>query len=491
MDIKQLLAMQTERGAKISGVSERNKTTISEVISKCRKALEEQSERYRDLKAEEKKSMIRQIIIDFVMNEKPLVDGYISGDNIPDTIKLTDKLIEAITDYDFLTEAMNDDNVNEIRANGRYIKVEKSGKIVDLTDAYGNVMYFHDPEQQEVIMKKMLGDVRCTPASAIVDASTIEGYRMEAIHSSALGADPEEPNADKYNAFVLRKFKDDRPELDSVVKWGSMSDDMAKLLEVFAEGDVTLFTVGPTSSGKTTLLQSFVNSRRGQRTIIIQNPSEINARQKDETGRVVNDVLHLEAKDIIDPTPNDPTPENLMDATLRLSPKCISFGEWRKNTEFAYGMKLILAGHPVTATYHSDSVVKAFRRFLTAYVAATGESAELAAQSIADAVDIIMVQKFMNDGTRKVTEIAEIVGVDPVEKTKPIINTLYKFIPEEPIHDADGALVSIPGKHRRVGKLSEELQERFAMSGIKRSRYEFATKEPDSNHEETYTGEWK
>jgi type II secretion system protein E len=489
MDIKQLLQMQTERGAKISGVSERNKTTIQEVISKCRKVLEERSDRYRDLSVDEKKSIIKQIIIDFVMSEKPLVDGYISGDNVPDTIKLTDKLVEAITNYDFLTEAMNDDSVNEIRANGKYIKIEKNGKIMDLQDENGNMLYFHDPEQQEIIMKKMLGDVRCTPAHAICEATTIEGYRMQAIHSSALGVDPKDPYGERYSAFVLRKFKDERPELKDIVKFKTMSDDMARALKIFARGYTTVLTVGPTSSGKTTTNTAFVNAIEDMRVIFIQNPSEIDGRQRDEMGRVTNDVLHLEAHEVTDPKPCDPTAVNLMDASLRLSPRYIVFGEWRTNQEFEYGMKLLLAGHPVNATYHSESVIKAFRRFLTAYTASSGESPELAAQTLADNIDIIVVQRFMNDGSRKVLEIAEITGVDPEQKTKPIVNSLYKFIPGDPTYDEKGKLVSINGTHKRVGCISKALEERFALAGLKKSDYSFLTQDLKLDKEQTYVGE--
>lgn len=490
MNIEQLLALQTERGAKISGVSERNKTTLPEIISRCRKNLEEKSERYRELKVEEKRSMIKQLIIDFVMNEKPLVDGYISGDNIPDTIKLADKLIEAITNYDFLTEAMNDDNVNEIRANGKYIKIEKNGEIVDLTDNNGNMLYFHDPEQQEIIMKKMLGDVRCTPANAIVSATTIEGYRMQAIHSSAIGTDPKDPHGEKYSAFVLRKFKESRPELNDIVKYKSLSDNMAKCVQICGKGYTTIFSVGPTSSGKTTLNTAIINSITDLRIILVQNPSEIDARQRDEAGRVLNDVLHLEAHDVIDPTPNDPTAVNLMDAALRLSPRYVVFGEWRTNQEFEYGMKLLLAGHPVVSTFHSETVVKAFRRFLTAYTASSGESPELAAQTLADNIDIIIIQKYMNDGSRKVLEIAEIVGVDPESKTKPIVNTIYKFIPGKPTYDENGKLKSINGTHKRIGCISKDLQERFALAGLREEDYRFLTQDVSIDKDETYTGEF-
>lgn len=489
MDIRQLLDFQTQRGAKLSGATDRNKTTIEQVISNCRRALEENSDKYRDFDPTEKKAIIKQIIIDFVMNEKPLVDGYTSADGVPDTVKLVDKLIEAITNYDFLTEPINDDSVNEIRANGKWVKIEKDGKIIDLKDADGNVLSFNSPEQQEIIMKKLLGDVRCTPADALVNGITLEGYRIAAVHSSAISVDPRDPHGERYSSFVLRKFKENRMTIEDIIKFGTMSDEMGKTLKVAAKGLLTLFTVGPTSSGKTTTNNAFINCMDDMRVVLIQNPSEIDARKRDETGRTLNDVLHMEAHDVENPTPTDPTPENEMDHTLRLSPEYVVFGEWRRNIEFEYGMKLLLAGHPVNSTYHSETVLKAYRRFLTAYCASSGEPPELAAQTLADAIDLIMVQKFMRDGTRKVIEIAEIAGIDENNRTKPIINTLFRFFPNEPVYNSNGELISIGGEHRRVGKISDELADKLKLSGIRSTSFEFLTKEPSKYDKQTYTGE--
>ena len=344
MDKKKLVEVQAARGAK-SNSFDTNTKTLETVLTECRKKIEEMSDTYRDLDVLEKKEALRSIIIDFVMTTSPLVVGYISEDNRPDTTKLVDKLIEEITDYGILTAAMLDEKVFEIRCNGKEIKVEIQGHVTDLLDKDGNIVSFESPEQQEVILRKFLGDVRLTPKDAIVNGRTIEGYRIAAVHNSAMSPDPNDPTAEKYHAFVLRKFNKVKMTLSDTVKKGSLSDNMARLLTLLPAGGLTFFTVGATGSGKTTLNNSILQAvPAGTRTVLLQNPSEIDLRFKDATGRMYNDALHLEAKDIDNPSPNDPTMSNLMDHTLRLTPSFVSLGEIRSNLEFAQAVKILNAG---------------------------------------------------------------------------------------------------------------------------------------------------
>lgn len=178
MEIKDLLELQTQRGAKIAVGGDTTTKSLEAVTNDCRKAIEEQSDKYRDLGPEQKRESIRQIIIDFVMNNKPLVKGYIDGENKPDTLKLVDKLVEDITDYGILAQAMLDEDIYEIRCNGKEIKVEIKGFVKDLYDKEGQIVSFSNPVEQEIIIRKLLGDVRLTPKDAIVNGRTIEGYRM-------------------------------------------------------------------------------------------------------------------------------------------------------------------------------------------------------------------------------------------------------------------------------------------------------------------------
>lgn len=491
MEAKDLLELQTQRGAKIAAGGDTTTRTLEAVTNDCRKMIEEQSDKYRDLGPVEKKETIKQIIIDFVMNTKPLVKGYIDGENKPDTLKIVDKLVEDITDYGILSQAMMDEDVYEIRCNGKELKAEIKGRVQDLTDRDGNIISFESPEQQEIIMRKLLGDVRLTPKDALVNGRTIEGYRIAAIHSSALSPDPNDPTGDMYHAFVLRKFRKSKMDLGQIVQFHTLSDNMARLLALCTAGGLTFFTVGPTASGKTTTNNAILQSVPATtRTVLIQNPSEIDLRFKDATGRVYNDVLHLEASEKENPTSSDPTMQNLMDHTLRLSPTFVCFGEIRTNPEFKQCMKIMQAGHPINTTYHAESSEGAIKRFQTAYLAESGnEPSHLALSTICGLVNMIIVQKIMRDGSRRIIQISEVVGVDKNNREAPDLNDLYIYdIDRDPEYDEAGNVVKIYGTHRRVGKLSERTIRKFQLEGVAKSRYDFLLKEPSKTEVETYTG---
>lgn len=491
MEIDRLLKLQSQRGAKLtSGSSDSNTTSFENVTNECRKAIEEQSARYRDLDAMKKKEEIKAIIVDYVMNNKPLVEGYLDGENNSDTMKLVNALVQDITNYGILTVAMEREDIFEIRVNGKEIKVEINGIVQDLTDINGNIVSFESVDQQEIIIKKMLGDIKLTPKDALVNGSTIEGYRIAAVHSSAMSPDPSEPTADRYHSFVLRKFKKQKMNLSEIVRKKTLSDNMARTLALCPAGGLTFFTVGPTASGKTTTNNAILQAvPKTTRTVLIQNPSEIDLRFK-EAGRIVNDVLHLEASEKENPTPSDPTMSNIMDHTLRLSPTFVCFGEIRSNKEFKQAMKILQAGHPVNTTFHAESASGAISRFLTAYLAESGnEPSHLALRTVTDLVNIIIVQKIMRDGKRRIIQISEIMGVDPEDKDKPLINDLYIFdIDRDPEYDEAGNVVAIHGKHKRVGQLSERTATKLKLEGVAESRYDFLLTPPSKTEVETYTG---
>ena len=218
MDIKQLLELQTRRSAKagMGSFNAADSSSYDKVLSDCRKYIEDNSKQYRDLQTMAKRSKIKEIITDFVMDNKPVVDGFKDESNMPDTQKLTNKLIEDILNYGILTNAMEDEDIFEIRSNGPEIKVEKGGRVVDLTDNAGNIIRFESPEQQEIIMRKLMGDARLTPKDQLVNSRTLEGFRIAAVHSSAMSPDPADPTADKYHSFVLRKFKKSKMKLGEI-----------------------------------------------------------------------------------------------------------------------------------------------------------------------------------------------------------------------------------------------------------------------------------
>ena len=490
MDAKRLIEIQGERGAKNNN-SDIIPKSINTVISECRRYIQDNTDDFRNLDPEGKRNTIKKLIVDFVMQCRYVVEGYMDDENRTDTNKLVDRLVEDITDHGILTLAMDDPTVYEIRCNGKELKIEQGGKIKDYTDKDGKIISFETPEQQDIVIRRLLGDVRFTPKDAVINARTVEGYRIAAVHCTALSPDPIDPTNDKYHAFVLRKFKKSKMKLGDIVLNRTMSDNMARTCVLLTIGGLPFVTVGPTASGKTTTNNAILQSvPSGTRVILLQNPSEIDLRFRDASGRIYNDVLHLEARDITNPSPTDPTVVNLMNQILRLSPTLVCFGELRKNSEFGLGMEILQAGHPVNATYHAEDSMGAFDRFLTAYMANSGEGIETALSTLARLLSIIIVQKIMRDGTRKVLQITEVLGVDPNNERKPLLNDLYVFKPTgEPKYDSSGNVIDIPGMHKRVGKISEKNIAKLKLEGVKPSRYDFLLKDVDENEVEEYTGE--
>lgn len=498
MNKQRLLELQTQRGTRILG-SEANIKSFDNVVNECRKIIQDKSDIYRNLDSDSRHQKIKTLIISYVMSleKHALVDGFYTEDKKLETNLLIDRLTQSILDYDILTDAMKDPKVFEIRSNGKEIKVEIAGRVKDLVDRDGNLVYFESPEQQSTVLRKLMGDVRLSPKDAVVNARTIEGYRLAVVHSSAIGDDPGAPDAPKYHAFVLRKFNKRKMDLSDIVSNHTMSDNMARFLSLMMAGGLTFFTAGPTASGKSTTNNAILQYVPiDTRVVLLQNPSEIDLRMKDETGRVINDCIHLEYIEKDNPGPNDPTSVNLMAQILRFSPTFVCFGEWRSNKEFKLGIQIAQAGHPINSTLHAETAEGAVTRIQTAYLAESGnEPASLALKDITDVVNIIIIQKIMRDGTRKVLDISEIGGVDPNNQDKPEVRPLFKFVTDgDPIYAPDGTVEKIPGHHVRVGKISDELINKLKIEGIATSRMDFILEEPkkDSNGNyvevEEYTG---
>lgn len=491
MDIKRILEIQSQRGA-ASITTDSQMKSIDWVVNDCRRHIQDKSDVYRDLDPIAKRNAIKELIVGYVMQNNFLVEDYVTDDGHLDTNRLVDRLVEDITDYGILTVAMMDPSIFEIRCSGKEIKVEKDGRIVDLTDNEGNIISFSSVEQQDIVMRKLLGDVRLTPKDSLTNSRTVEGYRIAAVHSSRISPDPSDPTAQAYHAFVLRKFRKTKMSLDEIVRNRTLSDNMARFLSLVTAGGLTFCTVGPTASGKTTTNNSILQAvPPSTRTVLIQNPSEIDLRKKDSSGRVYNDVLHLEAIDKENPTSKDATMENLMIHSLRLSPTFMCFGELRTNKEFKLGLQIGQAGHPFNCTYHAWDSHEAIKRYLVAYLSESGnEPSHLALDTITSIIDIIIVQKRLKDGSRKIVQISEVLGVSDNNRERAEINDLYIFdVDADPIYDDAGNVIEIRGRHKRVGKLRGRAIQKFKFEGVRSSDYEFIMRDIDEDEEETYTGE--
>lgn len=422
-----------------------------------------------DIKA--KRKMTEKYISNYVDVEKPNVEEF------PELFQLKQALIEEITQYGPITEAMEDAEIEEIRANGPdQIFVERLG----VSEKLG--IQFTDKDHMEKIITKLIraSRQRLTPKTPLVNARTIEGARVNATHASI------SPYGNP--SFVIRKFKKNMIHPKDLVKNGGISNNMMRLLFLIPRAGCSWITVGPTGSGKTTLNEMLVKQIDPLcRIITIENPSELRLlrhKNNDPFDEVINDVLQYEtlSEELVEE--NVATMETLLINSMRQSPRWIGPGELRSPKEFTTALRAAQTGHNFFTTLHSEGDVEAIYRFLTAYLSASNEPAELALRNICSALKFIIFQERLADGTRKVTSITEVRGS---EGLNPIIEQIYRFDCEDVEEDAQTNRVKkIIGRHRRVGCLSEQVQERMIKSGIKREKFEFLTKPPQEDEREAY-----
>lgn len=488
------LELSSKRDVKKNVVSESNEQakSVDFVVSECRKFLNLNAHEYSNKEGDEKKSTLQNLINKFIENINYKVEGFITPDGKLNVNDLVSKLSQDITDYGILSSAIYDDDVSEIQINGKEIKVERKGHIEDYRDKADKIISFDSPTQQEVVFRRLLGDVRLSPKDTLANARTVEGYRIAAVHHSAIAMDTLVQSNNGYNYAVIRKFKKNKMPIQQLVKFKTLSDNMAKFLGTMIEGGSTFLTVGPTASGKTTTNQSILDTTPNDlRTLLIQNPSEIDLARRDGTGRVINNVIHLEARSIENPTESDPTMENFMNQALRLSPTFISFGELRSDGEFARAMTAALAGHSFNCTFHAEDSYGAMMRYATAYSAGSGSDRETVIINLTGVVNFIIVQKIMRDGTRKILQITEVLGTKKDDKSEPELNDLYIYDVGETIYDENKNIVSITGTHKRVGKLSDASVKKFKLNGVDPDKYSFLLDDPNDYEVETYTGDFK
>jgi len=114
----------------------------------------------------------------------------------------------------------------------------------------------------------------------------------------------------------------------------------------------------------------------------------------------------------------------------------------------------------------------------------SSEPAELALRNICSAVKFVIYQEKLADGTRKVTSISEVLGS---EGLKPKINQIFKFECLDVIEDQETRkVISIKGCHKRVGVLSEAIQQTILKAGVKKDRFDFLLSPPNENEVEEY-----
>jgi pilus assembly protein CpaF len=317
------------------------------------------------------------------------------------------------------------DDITEIMVNSPYVVfIEKKGRLGE-----SGYKFLDDDHVVRIIKRIVLPLGRAVLYDhPLIDARLPDGSRVNAVISPCAIDGPN---------ITIRKFSKDKLTVEDLIHFGSWNEDMVRLLEAAVVSRRNIIVSGGTGSGKTTLiniLSSYIPEH--ERTVTIEDAAELQLRQRN--------VVRLETKK---PSPQSPTEVTIRDCvvnSLRMRPERIVVGECRSG-EALDMLQAMNTGHDGSmTTIHANSPRDCISRLETLVLMAGVEMPMVTIRKqIASAIHMLVQASRLRDGSRKVTQITEILGM---EGENIVMQDIYKFFDEG--DNPDG---SVNGYHGPTG----------------------------------------
>ncbi|MFM1542474.1 CpaF family protein [Helcococcus ovis] len=363
------------------------------------------------------------------------------GENIPNTIRK--KLIEQIYDETIglgpLEVLLKDDSISEIMVNGPdQIYVERKGKL-ELTP-----IKFRDNNHVLNIIDRIISPIgrRCDESTPMVDARLQDGSRVNAIIPPVSLVGP---------SITIRKFSKTPLAIADLIKYNSLSYQMASFLEACVIGKANIMVFGGTGSGKTTLLNTLSGFiPENERIVTIEDAAELQLKQP-HTITLESRPENVEGTGAI-------TIRDLVKNSLRMRPDRIVVGEVRAG-EALDMLQAMNTGHDGSlTTAHANTTRDLLSRLETmVLMAGMGLPSRAIREQISSAFHIIVHQSRLRDGSRKIMKISEILGM---ESDTIILQDIFVF--NQDGYDTNG---NIKGKFVSTG-IRPKILERLADEGV-------------------------
>jgi pilus assembly protein CpaF len=317
------------------------------------------------------------------------------------------------------------DDISDIMVNGPdQVFIETKGKI-ELTD-----IKFRDNAQLMNICQRIVTAVgrRVDEASPICDARLLDGSRVNVI-ANPLSVDGV--------SLTIRKFQKEKLDLDDLVRFGSLSPECAQVLEVIGACRLNILVSGGTGSGKTTLLNCLTNFiENGERVITCEDAAELQLKNPH--------VVRLETRPPNLEGAGEVTMRDLVRNCLRMRPERIIVGEVRGSEAFDL-LQAMNTGHDGSmGTVHANNPREGLSR-IENMIAMGGFNlpAKAMREQIASSIHIVVQAARLRDGSRKITHVTEVVGLEGEVVT---LQDLFLFEIEG--EDSNGKII---GKHKPTG----------------------------------------
>jgi pilus assembly protein CpaF len=316
------------------------------------------------------------------------------------------EVLDELLGYGPLQPLLRDPEITEVMVNGpKKVYVEKKG-ILQKSD----VVFDDDNHVLQIIDRIILPLGRHVDAdSPTVDARLPDGSRVNAVIR---------PVAIDGPSITIRKFSKEKLDIGALIDFGSITEKMAEFVRACVLAHLNVIISGGTGSGKTTLLNvlsSFIPEN--ERIVTIEDAAELQLQQ--------DHVLRMETKPANVEGHGAVTIRDLVRNSLRMRPDRIVVGEVRGG-EALDMLQAMNTGHDGSlTTLHANSPRDALARLETLVLMAGMDlPLKVVRQQIASAVDLIVQQTRLKDGTRKVTAITEVAGM---EGDTVVLTDIFKF----------------------------------------------------------------
>lgn len=362
----------------------------------------------------------------------------------------TDVLNEALG-LGCLEALLSDETISEIMVNGREkIYIERGGRVVLSGQTFTSNLQLRN------VIERIVSTVgrQINENQPYADARLKDGSRVNAII---------EPVAIDGPSLTIRKFRKTAIVPQNYVEWNSISQSMLDFLRICVENRLNVVVSGGTGSGKTTLLNTlsgFIPA--SERIVTVEDAAELQLKQ--------DHVVRLETRPKNMEGAGEITIRDLVRNALRMRPERIIVGECRGG-EALDMLQAMTTGHDGSmTTTHANNPKEAIRRIETLCMMA-GEKMPVEAlrEQICSAVDIIVQIQRLSDGSRKITHVTEVVGL---QSDVPILNDIFLF--REDSRDKNNRIV---GQFVPKGNIPTFLEE-FERRGLKVPRSLFSSAPP-------------